>query len=65
MFPEIDEQIRAELEEPQPLAERSPRADDAWAIQRRGEYEATLRRLRAAGLSTERKDTEIRIYGHQ
>jgi Domain of unknown function (DUF4304) len=64
VFPEIEAQLQVGLEEPEPVAGRPQRGDDAWADKRRLEYKSTLKRLQTAGIPTERGDAGVRIYRH-
>jgi hypothetical protein len=61
VFPEIEAQIGATLQDPDPPENRPLRSDDSGVRKRKMEYESTLKRLRAVGIPTETRDTGVQI----
>ena len=62
VFPEIDAQLRAALQDPEPPESRPLRSEDVYRGKREMEYESTLERFRAVGIPTEPRDTRIQIF---
>jgi hypothetical protein len=61
VLPELDAQLQAKREEPDRPEQRPLCSEETYGQKRRLYYQATLDRLRAAGIPTEPRDTGIHI----
>jgi hypothetical protein len=62
VFPEIEAQLHAALQQPDPPEDRPLRSEHLYGRKKEMDYESTLERLRAVGIPTERRDTGIQIF---
>jgi len=62
VFPEIEAQIHAKLEDPDPPESRPLRSEDGYRRKSEMNYESTLERLRAVGIPTEPRDNGIKVW---